>query len=173
VDYHNAQHLDQLRRVFRAANELRMPVVVHLRASISKQLAYGRNEARIFLNNVLTAAPDVPIQIAHMAGAGGYGDDLVDEALSVFVDAIKNGDRRMQYVYFDVATVAHPDNTPEQTKRLAARIREIGVDRILYGSDAATGGNLSPREGWEAFKQLPLTQNEFDIIAGNAPSYLR
>jgi predicted TIM-barrel fold metal-dependent hydrolase len=173
ADYHNAQHLNQLRRVFRAANEHRMPIVVHMRPSISRQLAYGRNEARIFLNNVIAAAPDVPIQIAHMGGAGGYRDDLVDGAMSVFVDAIRNGDRRMQYVYFDVATAAHADNTTEDTQRLVARIREVGADRILYGSDAAMGGNLSPREGWDAFTRLPLTQNEFDIIAGNAPSYMR
>jgi predicted TIM-barrel fold metal-dependent hydrolase len=66
-----------------------------------------------------------------------------------------------------------PDNTTEDTQRLVARIREVGADRILYGSDAAMGGNLSPREGWDAFTRLPLTQNEFDIIAGNAPSYMR
>src|SRR5438034_9220553 len=32
VDLHNAQHVEQLRRVFRAANDNRMAIVVHLRS---------------------------------------------------------------------------------------------------------------------------------------------
>jgi predicted TIM-barrel fold metal-dependent hydrolase len=53
------------------------------------------------------------------------------------------------------------------------RIREIGLDRILYGSDPGAGGNLSPREGWAVFRELPLSEEEFRIIAGNVPQYLR
>ena len=74
VDYHNAQHLEQLRRVFRAANGYQMPIVVHMRASFSLKLPYGRDEARIFLTELAPAAPDVVIQIAHMAGGGAPGD---------------------------------------------------------------------------------------------------
>ena len=48
VDYHSAQHVEQLRRVFRAANDYRMPIVVHMRASISQKLAYrSRRSARL------------------------------------------------------------------------------------------------------------------------------
>jgi uncharacterized protein len=75
VDYHNAQHIEQLRRVFRAANGYRLPIVVHMRASFSLQLRYGRDEARIFLDELMPAAPDVVIQVAHMAGG-------VDQAIS-------------------------------------------------------------------------------------------
>src|SRR2546426_10739339 len=39
---------------------------------------HGRDEARIFLNEVLPAAPDIPGQIAHLTGAGGY-DDSTDQ----------------------------------------------------------------------------------------------
>jgi uncharacterized protein len=93
VDYHNAAHIAQLRRVFAAANANRMAIAVHMRASISQKVAYGRAEATIFLNELLPAAPDIPVQIAHLAGAGGYADPLADQALSVFVDAIAKGAR--------------------------------------------------------------------------------
>src|SRR5207249_5026 len=109
VDYHDEQHVERLRQVFRAANGYRMSIVVHMRASISKKMKYGRDEARIFLNDILSAAPDVPVQIAHLAGAGGYDDPLVDEALAVFVEAIGNEDSRAKQLYFDVTTVALPD----------------------------------------------------------------
>jgi glyoxylase-like metal-dependent hydrolase (beta-lactamase superfamily II)/predicted TIM-barrel fold metal-dependent hydrolase len=173
VDYHNAQHVERLRRVFRAANEYRMPIVVHMRASISRKVAYGRDEARVFLNEIVAAAPDVPIQIAHLAGAGGYADPLVDQALAVFVEAIEKGEPRAERLYFDVTTVALPDATADQAKLIATRIRQLGVRRVLYGSDAAAGTNLPPREGWAAFRKLPLTNAEFQTIAGNVPPYMR
>jgi len=39
VDYHNPQHIEQVARVFRAANGYRMPIVVHMRAAINAKLA--------------------------------------------------------------------------------------------------------------------------------------
>jgi hypothetical protein len=47
------------------------------------------------------------------------------------------------------------------------------VPGVLYGSDAATGDNLRPREGWAAFRRLPLTNEEFRTIATNVAPYLR
>jgi uncharacterized protein len=172
VDYHNPQQVEEVRRVFAAANSYRMPIVVHMRATISEKLAYGADEARIFLNEILPAAPDVPVQIAHLAGAGGYDDPLVDQALAVFVAAIANGDPRTKRLWFDVATVATSNMTPAQAMLIATRIRQLGVQRILYGSDAATPGN-TPREGWAAFRKLPLSTAEFRTIANNVPPYMR
>jgi hypothetical protein len=82
VDYHNAAHVAELRRVFAAANEHRKAIVVHMRTSISGKIPYGATEARISLDQIASAAPDVPIQIAHLAGAGGYQDPLIDQVLA-------------------------------------------------------------------------------------------
>jgi hypothetical protein len=56
---------------------------------------------------------------------------------------------------------------------VAKRIRQAGVKRILYGSDAAAGTSLRPREGWAAFRRLPLTEAEFRQITKNLAPYLR
>jgi predicted TIM-barrel fold metal-dependent hydrolase len=173
VHYHDAQHVERLRRVFRAANEYRMPIVVHMRASISRKLPYGRDEARIFLNELLPAAPDIPVQIAHLAGAGGFADPLVDQALTVFIEAIAKGDPRTKRLYFDVTGAVGLDIPVDEATLVATRIRQLGVDRVVYGSDAAAGGNLPPRQGWAAFRQLPLTDAEFRTIATNVAPYLR
>lgn len=173
VDYHNPQHVERLRQVFHAANSYRMAIVVHMRASISKKMAYGREEARIFLNEIVSAAPDIPVQIAHLAGAGGYTDPLVDEALTVFTEAIANRKPHTNHLYFDVTAVALRDTSREEAKLVATRIRQLGLKRILYGSDAATGGNLQPQQGWAAFTRLPLSEEEFRTIARNIPLYLR
>jgi uncharacterized protein len=175
VDLHNAQHVEQLRRVFKFANDHGMAIVVHMHPSISRGLPYGRDEARIFLNDVLPAAPDVAVQIAHLAGAGGYDDVGADEAFGVLADAVANHDAHARHLYFDVSSaVGLSLGIPvDKANVMARRLRQIGLDRILFGSDAATGGNLAPREAWAAFRQLPLTDAEFVQIANNVAPYMR
>ena len=171
ADYHSSQDVEKLRQVFRAANAHHMAIVIHMRASINRHLAYGLEEARIFFDSILPSAPDIPVQIAHLAGAGGY-DSTTDAALSVFVDAIARHDRRTKRLWFDVTTVTR-NATPGDLKLIASRIRQLGVKRVLYGSDAAGGGNLAPRESWADFMRLPLTEAEFRTIATNVAPYMR
>lgn len=63
--------------------------------------------------------------------------------------------------------------TPRSSSELVAkRLRDIGLDRILFGTDYASVMNLPPAEAWEAFKMLPLTAEEFSIVANNIAPYL-
>lgn len=171
VDYHNPQHLDMLRHVFRAANSKHMAVVIHMRSSISRRLRYGREEARIFFDSIMPEARDIPVQIAHLAGAGGY-DSTTDAALSLFVDAIARRDSRARRLWFDV-TSADMGATPDDAKLIVMRIRQLGVERVLFGSDAATGENCAPRACWARFLKLPLTDAEFNTIAHNVTPYMK
>ena len=174
VQLDNPAHLEQVSRVFRAANKHRMAIVVHMRASISKKRPYGAAQARVFLEKVLTLVPDVNVQIAHLAGTGpGYDDPPSDEALAVLAEAVERHDPRTRHLWFDVATCVDLNISPANAALVVKRIRQIGVKRILFGSDAAVGPNLRPRESWAAFRRLPLTESEFKRIAGNVAPYLR
>jgi predicted TIM-barrel fold metal-dependent hydrolase len=174
VQLQNPVHAARLRQVFGAANALHMAIVVHMRASISRQRPYGAAQARVFLEQLLPAAPDVTVQVAHLAGTGpGYDDPPSDEAMAVLAEAVERHDARTRQLWFDVATVADANISPANAAKVAHRIRQVGVDRILYGSDAALGDNLRPREGWVAFRRLPLSDDEFARIAGNVAPYLR
>jgi predicted TIM-barrel fold metal-dependent hydrolase len=173
VDLGNAEHVAQLRRVFTTANHHGMAILVHMRSSVTRKRPYGADRARVFLEDVLPAAPDVSIVIAHLTGAGGYDDPLVDEALGVFVEAIAKQDARVARLYFDVSGVAGLGNWRDHASQVAARIREIGVGRVLYGSDGAGAGNLTPREAWAAFRALPLSNQEFSTIASNVAPFMR
>jgi len=170
VDLLNPQHVDQLGRVFQIANQYQMAIVVHMRSSVTRQRPYGATQARAFLTEVLPAAGDSPVQIAHLAGAGGYDDPSVDEALAVFADAIAS---RAAHLFFDVSGVAGYGNWAEKSDLIARRIRQLGVDRVLFGSDGFGGGNLTPRKAWAAFRKLPLSETEFSTIASNITGYLR
>ncbi|AXA93809.1 amidohydrolase family protein [Massilia sp. YMA4] len=174
IQLENPEHAKRLKEVFAAANRHGMALVVHLRASVSKRRPYGAVQARVFLDELLPAAPDVTVQVAHMAGTGpGYDDPAADDALSVLAEAVAKQDRRTRRLYFDVASLARPGMKEHDAANLVQRIRQIGVDRILYGSDAASGENLRPREGWAAFRQLPMTEAEWTRIARNVAPYLR
>lgn len=175
VQLENPEHFEKLKAIFRAANSHRMAIVVHMRASISKQRPYGPDQARAFLA-LLSFAPDIPVQIAHLAASGpGYDDPQAHSVLEVLADAVAKKDPRTRNLWFDVTTVAVPGNSAEISALLVKRIRQIGVKRILYGSDAAVGSNpnLLPREAWEAFRRLALSKKEIKTIAKNVAPYLR
>jgi predicted TIM-barrel fold metal-dependent hydrolase len=146
-----------------------MAIVVHMRANTSQPM--GRAEALLFLNELLPAAPDVTVQIAHLGGAGGVEASIVEDVLGVFADAIATGDRRVQHVWFDITSVVMT-LTPTQATRVVERIRQLGVQRMLFGSDAPAPNNVL-RLTWAAFRTLPLSDEEFRTIERNLAPYLR
>ena len=173
VDLDQPEEVTRVRAVFKAADEHGMAIVVHMHSSVTRKRPYGATEARIFLNEILPAAPHVSIQIAHLAGSGGYDDPGADEALSVFIDAIVKHDPRMAHVYFDISGVAGLGYWEEKKDLIATRIRQVGVKRILWGSDGAFGGGTTPQQALDAFQALPLSKREFQIIYGNLTPYMR
>jgi len=165
--------MEQLRRVFGAANRHRMAIVVHMRANISQKRPYGATQARAFIEQLLPVVPDIDVQVAHLAGTGpGYDDPPSDSAMAVLAEAVERKDPRTRRLWFDVASIVDPNISVANAALVAKRIRQVGVGRVLYGSDAAIGDNLRPRESSAAFRRLPLTEAEFITIARNKAPYL-
>jgi predicted TIM-barrel fold metal-dependent hydrolase len=173
VNLDDPSQVAQVRQVFQAADAHGMPIVVHMRSSVTRHRQYGATEATIFLRELLPAAPHVAVQIAHLAGAGGYDDPSIDQALSVFVGAIQKRDPRMAHVYFDISGVAGLGNWQAKKDLIAKRIRQVGLKRVLWGSDGAFGGGMTPEQALQAFEQLPLSPREFRTIYSNVTPYMR
>lgn len=151
-----------------------MAIAVHFRASIGRKRPYGAAQVRIFLDQVMPMAPDVPVQVAHLAGSGpGYDDPPAQEAMSEFAAAVQRNEAATRRLWFDVASIVDADMSPATAERVVRLIRQVGPHRILYGSDAAVGTNLRPREGWAAFRRLALTPAELATIADNVAPYLK
>jgi predicted TIM-barrel fold metal-dependent hydrolase len=172
VDVDSPKHVAQLRRVFRAANQNGMAIVAHIRPTISRNRPYGAKQARIFVEQLLPEAPDVTIQIAHLAGGGGYDDPAIDEAVAVFAERIAQNDPRMKNIYFDISGVAGLGNWKSKAELVAKRMRQLGLSRLLYGSDAAIAGNL-PIDTYKRWRLLPLSEDEFRTIEANVAPYVR
>ncbi len=174
VQLDKPEHIARLKEVFRAANRHRMAIAVHMRASISLERPYGEAQARAFLEQLMPEATHTMVQVAHFAGSGpGYEDPPANEVMRVFAEAAARKDPNTRNLYFDVASIATPDISQAHAREMVQRIRQVGVDKILYGSDAATPTNMKPREACAAFRALPLTEAERRQIAGNVAAYLR
>jgi predicted TIM-barrel fold metal-dependent hydrolase len=173
VDLDNPEHVDKVRRVFQAASAHHMAITVHMHSSVTRHRPYGAKEAQIFLDQVLPAAAGTYVQIAHFAGSGGYDDPGTDEALCVFIRAIRKHDPRMKLVYFDITNVAGLGNWKSKKDLIAKRTREIGVARVLFGSDGYFGGGVTPTHAWADFRSLPLSEAEFRTIENNITPYMR
>jgi predicted TIM-barrel fold metal-dependent hydrolase len=170
VDLKNTQHVERVRRVFEAANLHRLAVIVHVRG----ERRYGREHADIFLNQLLPAAPAIPVQIAHLWGGDGFSEGAVS-ALVAYADAVSAQQRATKNLYFDVTQLALIlRGQRDALERMATLIRQIGVGRILYGSDGPMFGNVQPAEAWSMLRrEMPLTGDEFKTIATNIAPYVR
>ena len=172
VQLDNPAHVNALRRVFTAANARRMAIVVHLHPSVTLKRPYGARQAMIFLEQVLPAAPRVTVQIAHLCGAGSY-DPESDAALGVFAQAVARRDPRLRNVYFDLSGVAGLGDWRGYAPTIVRRLRALGLERVLYGSDGAPDAESTPAKRVASVSELPLTPGELRTLERNVAPYLR
>jgi predicted TIM-barrel fold metal-dependent hydrolase len=146
-----------------------MALIVHLEPG----RFYGPAEVEFFLDSLASAAPDVTIQIAHLAG---NGPGLTSpEALEAFAKAREAGDPRTRNLYFDFAGLVYKGMGEHEAALMAQRMRQIGLDRILFASDASPGTSANPSaaQHWnETRRRLPLTDEELLVIARNLAPYI-
>lgn len=166
-----ADHLARVQELFALAQRHRAPVLAHLRARGGNN--YGAEDARIFLDDVVPVAPAIEIVVAHLGGSGPGYPPQTDEVIAVFAAAAQRNDRRMAKLYFDVATNVTDAITAADAANIAERIRRLGPERVLYGSDLSPpGGSIG--QGWEIFRtRVPLTAMELRQIATNRTLFAR
>jgi len=174
VNLKNFSHVEKVRDLFEMANSLRFPIVVHV-ANNEGSAEENRANVLTFLNKIAVAAPNVSIQVAHLWGGGGFSKT----ALAAYADAISTGNPATRNLYFDIAeapliAAQYGEKKQEILQTVAKRIRQIGLSRILFGSDVGGKGHLTPREAWQQFvTDVPLTNEELRTIASNVAPYLR
>lgn len=167
VDLDNPAHVARTRRVFEAANRLRLPIQVHLTATPE----WGARQAGTFLNELAAAAPDIQIVVAHLWGGAAYSD----AALAVLAEAVASGHPAARNLYFDMTQAAEVvRGNQEALQSIARHMRRIGMSRIYFGSDSPRGAGIPPKQSWEKFlADVPLTQEEFRTIANNVAPWVR
>ena len=171
VTLRDAAHLARIQELFALAQRRRAPVLVHMRARGGTD--YGAEDAHLFLDKVVTQAPDIEIVVAHLgASSPGYPPQN-DEVMAVFAAAAERNDPRMRNLYVDVSANITEEITPADAALVAQRIRQIDPTHILYGSDLTPPGGSIAR-GWEIFRtKIPLTARELQQIINNRTRFAR
>lgn len=164
-------HRARIQEVFALAQRRKAPVLVHMRARGGTN--YGAEDAHIFLEHVVTQAPDIEILVAHLgASSPGYPEQN-DEVMAVFAAAVEQKDPRMKNLYVDVSANVDEELTPADAALVVQRIRQLGPQRVLYGSDLGVPGGTVAK-GWEIFRtKLPLTDAELQQIMNNRTRFVR
>lgn len=162
--------LARVQRVFRSANARGMAIVLQLRGTSAEG-------ARLLIDQLLPFAPDVPVQVAYAqsssAGASAGEGATPLAALAVLAEAAARQDPRMRQVWLDASSFARPGLSPADARRVVRRLRQVGMERVLYGSETVVGLEVPPRDAWAAFRSLPLTDAEAARVAKNVMPYLR
>ena len=169
VDLRRDSDVAALAAVFGAAAQTRFAIVIHLR---TQRMDYGAPDIRRFVEDVLPAAGNTPVQIAHAAGWGGI-DQATLSALSAFAGAIETNPRRFRHVWFDLSGVWTDKSSAADKQTLVALIRRIGLSHFLPASDwPYPGDNLEDYYN-RVYLELPLTEREWTIIRNNVAPYAR
>jgi predicted TIM-barrel fold metal-dependent hydrolase len=179
IDLRNSDHVKKLQAIFGLVDSLRMPVTVHMR---TYNKSYGARDAGVFINDLLLKTKHIPVQVAHMAGWGGY-DKVTDAALQVFVDAFNNGTISRGNIYFDISALLPATNElwsmdvgdikSSQKKNwnakaaLTKKIGQIGINNILFGSDYPVISLANYIRNLEATLGVQTTQ---DILKNKLPA---
>ena len=186
VDFGDESHVARLRTFFEALAETDLAVIVHLR---NRGEGYGAGDAGTFIREVLAAAPGVPVQIAHMAGWGPY-DEATDSAMQAFVDAFEDGTLDRDRFTFGVGVVvddpmeidgdtARARRAGERNARLAERMRQVGIERVVFATDwpfFPPDGDPSTRIARNRTRlrsALPLEPEELDRFFSNVGPVFR
>ncbi|PZU47715.1 MAG: amidohydrolase [Sphingomonas sp.] len=179
-DAGNPEQVAKLAAFFAAAREARMPLVIHLRSGAP----FSGAKVQVFIDQVLSKAGDLPVQIAHGGGFGGVDQATLD-ALDAYGKAIANKAPGTSNLVLDLSAVAQldlsalPMKDPAETrsqselrKLYVDKMRRIGLDRFVLASDWPA---LAPPAEYFAKEQevLPVTPAEWRQLTRNLAPYLR
>jgi hypothetical protein len=157
----------QLGEVFTLAGQRRLTIVIHLR----NRPEWGAAQANAFVDQILSRAPDLPVQVAHGAGWGALDQPTV-AALDAFAKAIAAGKPGTRALTFDLAILVAPWTKPEDPAHFVEAMRRAGVDRFCGGSDWPA--KYTPGEEVAFLERtLPLTEAEWRTVLAHRAPYLR
>jgi predicted TIM-barrel fold metal-dependent hydrolase len=164
VDLRRPEHVDRLKAVLRQAAAQQLPIAIHIGYEGIDSAA-----TELFIREVLPAAGDSPVQIAHAAGGMPPAKGIQREVLRVFADHFEQGDSAVARVQFDLSFFPALKASDAEVRQQMREVRRIGVRRFLFASDFDV---QTPRQQVQSMARLHLTAGEFRIIRNNCAPWL-
>ena len=170
IDLNNHAHREKIESIFAFAANKKIPLLVHLQ---NAELDSGGEKANIFIDSLLSPMESLTVIIAHMGTSGGF-TFKTEEILMEFAEAIKEKPQLAKHsIYFDCSAVVMERErsiwsgfgSSNRKKRLTDLIRQLGLERILFGTDYPLINSGSYKELF--FENTLLEEDEIEIILGN------
>ncbi len=133
------EHLQKVKAIFALFARHRLPVLLHFDNSHPK---FGADDVDLLVNDVLAGTDSLHLQIAHFGTSGGFSEKTA-VVINRFIALFEAGEvLRRHSVVFDLSGVAldkDSDGVPQlddaRFAELAALIRRLGTQRIVFGTD--------------------------------------
>ncbi len=159
VDLNQPADRERLRQVVAAAAAESLPLVIHIGGG-----TFGRREAELFVREILPSAASLPVQIAHAAGGLPLAGDNHLAILQLFADHLRRKNPATEHLLFDLSFVPAAGEDSATVARLRAVLREIGLGRMLFGSDFNVE---TPTDAVTRLRRLGLTEGEMRLLQSN------
>lgn len=166
-------HLVKVKLLFSQAAEKKTPILLHFDNSHPK---FGEPDIKLFVDSILQDLPALSITIAHFGTSGGF-NQKTKRVLEAFIDQYKKERIPSRHqLFFDISAVAldkDSDGVPKLTKagfeELSSYIRQLGVEKIIFGTDYP----LYRSDEYLAIlkNKVGLTEEELDVIMKNTGIY--
>ncbi len=175
----NTDHLEQIRPVFREAGRQTLPILLHygIQDEPESPGSITSQTLDVFMEELLLPHPGLKVQFAH--GIGIYSEETKTpfrHLCSLRKARLEIRNRTwtdISATLVDKATERHYDGLLKATpghdfKRIAERLREFGLDHVLFGSDFYASPTLNPLD-YSRFVEanLPLTSVEMEKLFTN------
>ncbi|MCA9289651.1 MAG: amidohydrolase family protein [Phycisphaerales bacterium] len=170
-DFRDEAAFGALERIMALAASDGIPVLVHLDP---QHRGLEAEDVRRVIDRLLLPHPDLVVNIAHLGGSGGCGPWMrtVMGTFHEWLDEEAAAGRGRPGVYFDISAVildepSHgvPASSDEDLVALAPLLREVGLRRIVFGSDHPVFDPQRTAAAWAA--RSGLTRAELARVLSN------
>lgn len=179
IDLRSSAQIGTLAIIFEFLEALHFPAVLHVG---TRSPHYGSIDIKLFIDNVLSEAPTIDLQIANFAGSGGY-DQPADRAMAEFIEAFADGRLEPSNFQFDLAEAVVAPSAEQSAQvqnrilnnneRLTRRIKQLDSQQVLFATgwqDSQTGfldAEFINTNRQNITRLLSLTEQELSVLFQN------
>lgn len=142
INLRSSIHIGKLKELIEFLEVLQFPLLLQVQ---TRSETYGSVDTKLLIDNVLSEAPSLDIQIAKFGGHDGY-DLLADRAMGEFIEAFEDGrlePSRYQFGLADTVNVAQSNHSPTELELakqnnilLRNRIMQLDIRQVLFASNS-------------------------------------
>jgi predicted TIM-barrel fold metal-dependent hydrolase len=169
VSLKNPVHLARVRSILDLAAGEGMGVILHFDNGTDR---FDSADVGLLIDSVLVPARPMTLYLAHLGTSGGY-TYLTRIILRRFTDAFREIPALAKHhIWFDISAVGLtetsdqvPPLTPEDFADLSAQLTELGLDRVVFGTDYPAFNSVAYLTALES--NMTLTREELIKILWN------